>query len=92
MTVAPEDLSMFLEPIAAGTADFVNGTRLVYPMEGEAMPTLNFLGNKAFCLLVSWVSRQRVSDTLCGTKALLRRDYATMPLPEGLKEFSISDR
>jgi hypothetical protein len=66
---------MFLEPIAAGTADFVNGTRLVYPMEGEAMSTLNFLGNKAFCLLVSWVLRQRVSDTLCGTKALLRRDF-----------------
>ena len=81
MTVAPEDLPMFLEPIAGGTADFVNGTRLVYPMAGEAMPTLNFLGNKAFCLLVSWVLRQRVSDTLCGTKALLRRDYATMPLP-----------
>jgi SAM-dependent methyltransferase len=81
MTVAPEDLPMFLEPIAAGTADFVNGTRLVYPMEGEAMPTINFLGNKAFCFLVSWVLRQRVSDTLCGTKALLRRDYAAMPLP-----------
>jgi SAM-dependent methyltransferase len=80
MTVAPEDLPMFLEPIAAGTADFVNGTRLVYPMEGEAMPTINFLGNKAFCFLISWVLRQRVSDTLCGTKALLRRDYAAMPL------------
>jgi SAM-dependent methyltransferase len=81
MTVAPEDLPKFLEPIASGTADFVNGTRLVYPMEGEAMPTVNFLGNKAFCFLVSWVVRQRVSDTLCGTKALLRRDYETMPLP-----------
>jgi len=81
MTVAPEDLPKFLEPIASGTADFVNGTRLVYPMEGEAMPTVNFIGNKAFCFLVSWVLRQRVSDTLCGTKALLRRDYQTMPLP-----------
>ena len=72
MTVAPEDLPKFLEPIASGTADFVNGTRLVYPMEGEAMPTINFVGNKAFCFLVSWVLRQRVSDTLCGTKALLQ--------------------
>jgi len=80
MTVAPEDLPKFLEPIASGTADFVNGTRLVYPMEGQAMPTINFVGNKAFCFLVSWVLRQRVSDTLCGTKALLRRDYQTMPL------------
>lgn len=81
MTVAPEDLPKFLAPLEAGTADFVNGTRLVYPMEGQAMPTANFVGNKAFCLLVSLVLRQRVSDTLCGTKALLRRDYESMPLP-----------
>jgi SAM-dependent methyltransferase len=79
MTVAPEDLPKFLAPLQAGTAEFVNGTRLVYPMEGQAMPTANFVGNKAFCLLVSWVLRQRVSDTLCGTKALLRRDYEAMP-------------
>jgi SAM-dependent methyltransferase len=80
MTVRPEDLPKFLAPIQNGTADFVNGTRLVYPMEGEAMPAANFLGNKAFCLLVSWVMRQRVSDTLCGTKALLRRDYEAIPI------------
>jgi SAM-dependent methyltransferase len=79
MTVAPEDLPKFLAPLQAGTADFVNGTRLVYPMEGHAMPTANFVGNKAFCLLVSLVLRQRVSDTLCGTKALFRRDYESMP-------------
>jgi SAM-dependent methyltransferase len=80
MTVAPEDLPKFLAPLENGTAEFVNGTRLVYPREGRAMPTVNFLGNKAFCFLVSWVLRQRVSDTLCGTKALLRRDFESMPL------------
>jgi hypothetical protein len=80
MTVAPEDLPKFLLPLQAGTAEFVNGTRLVYPMDGGAMPMPNFIGNKVFCLLVSWVLRQRVSDTLCGTKALLRRDYDAMPL------------
>jgi ubiquinone/menaquinone biosynthesis C-methylase UbiE len=81
MTVAPEDLPKFLAPLEAGAADFVNGTRLVYPVESRAMPIVNFAGNKALCLLVSWVVRQRVSDTLCGTKALLRRDYEAMPLP-----------
>ncbi|MBV9687590.1 MAG: glycosyltransferase family 2 protein, partial [Alphaproteobacteria bacterium] len=80
MTVAPEDLPKFLAPLQAGTADFINGTRLIYPMEGQAMPAANFMGNKAFCFLVSWVLRQRVSDTLCGTKALLRRDYESMPM------------
>jgi SAM-dependent methyltransferase len=80
MTVPPEDLPKFLAPLQEGMAEFVNGTRLVYPMEGQAMPAANFLGNKAFCFLVTWVCRQRVSDTLCGTKALFRRDYRAMPL------------
>jgi SAM-dependent methyltransferase len=83
MTVPPEDLPKFLAPLEEGTAEFVNGTRLVYPMEGRAMPTANFLGNKAFCFFASWVLRQRVSDTLCGTKALLRRDYESMPFAGG---------
>lgn len=79
MTVMPEDLPKFLKPLQNGTADFVNGSRLVYPLQGRAMKFLNFLGNKAFCFLVSWIVRQRVSDTLCGTKALLRNDYLQMP-------------
>ena len=79
MTVIPEDLPKFLKPLQNGTADFVNGSRLVYPLRGRAMKFLNFLGNKAFCFLVSWIVRQRVSDTLCGTKALLRNDYLQMP-------------
>jgi len=79
MAVTPEELPKFMTPIQGGTADFVNGTRLVYPMHGRAMKSTNFLGNKAFCFLVSWILRQRVSDTLCGTKALLRADYLRMP-------------
>jgi hypothetical protein len=79
MAVRPEELPKFLKPLQNGTADFVNGSRLVYPMHGRAMKFANFLGNKAFCFLVSWIVRQRVSDTLCGTKALLRQDYLRMP-------------
>jgi SAM-dependent methyltransferase len=74
MTVRPEDLPRFFAPLQNGSADFVNGTRLVYPMAGQAMRLANYLGNKAFCFLVSWIFRQRVSDTLCGTKALFRRE------------------
>lgn len=80
MAVKPEELPKFLKPLESGRADFVNGTRLVYPMQGQAMKFANFLGNKAFCYLTSWVIRQRVSDTLCGTKAFLKRDYRRMPL------------
>ena len=55
--------------------EFANGVRLVYPMEGEAMRFLNFLGNKFFSLAFSWLLGQPIKDTLCGTKALWRRDY-----------------
>jgi ubiquinone/menaquinone biosynthesis C-methylase UbiE len=80
MAVMPEDLPKFVRPLQQGTADFVNGTRLVYPMEGQAMKMINYLGNKAFCYLASWVMRQRVSDSLCGTKALFKRDCVRMPI------------
>ncbi len=80
MAVPPEELPKFLAPLQNGTADFVNGTRLIYPMQGKAMKVANFLGNKAFCYLATKVVRQRVSDTLCGTKAFFRRDYVRMPL------------
>jgi glycosyltransferase involved in cell wall biosynthesis len=80
MAVAPEELPKFLIPLQEGTTDFVNGTRLIYPMHGKAMKVANFLGNKGFCLLASKVLRQRVSDTLCGTKAFFRRDYDRMPI------------
>ncbi|MFH1741184.1 MAG: glycosyltransferase family 2 protein, partial [bacterium] len=76
MTVRPEDLPRFYEPLAGGYADFVNGTRAVYPMEQKAMKFANYFGNKLFSLLVSWIIDQRVSDTLCGTKAFFRKDYS----------------
>ncbi len=78
MAVPPEELPKFFEPLQDGRCDFVNGIRFVYPMEGKAMKTLNFVGNKIFCFLMSWILRQRISDTLCGTKALLRKDYLRM--------------
>lgn len=78
MTVEPAALRRFVEALENGAADFINGTRLVYPMAGKAMRFANFLGNKAFCYLASWILRQRVSDTLCGTKALLRKDFERM--------------
>jgi hypothetical protein len=80
MAVTPEELPKFLTPLQDGTADLVNGTRLIYPMHGKAMKVANFLGNKVFCFLASKVIRQRVSDTLCGTKALLKRDFVRMPI------------
>lgn len=75
LTVPPEDLPKFYHAIASGTGEFINGTRLVYPMEHEAMRFLNVLGNKFFSVALSWLLNQPLKDTLCGTKAILRRDY-----------------
>jgi ubiquinone/menaquinone biosynthesis C-methylase UbiE len=75
LTVPPEDLPRFYEALVSGKGEFVNGVRLVYPMEKEAMRTLNFLGNKFFSLAFSWLLGQPIKDTLCGTKVLWKRDY-----------------
>jgi SAM-dependent methyltransferase len=75
LTVAPEDLPKFYAVVASGLADFVNGVRLVYPMEQEAMRFFNMIGNKFFSTAFSWLLGQPIKDTLCGTKVLLRRNY-----------------
>jgi SAM-dependent methyltransferase len=75
LTVAPEDLPRFLDALTSGKGEFINGVRLVYPMEREAMRFLNFLANKSFSLAFSWLLGQPIKDTLCGTKVLRKRDY-----------------
>ena len=75
LTVPPEDLPRFYEALRSGRGEFINGVRLVYPMEKEAMQGLNFLGNKFFSLAFSWILGQPIKDTLCGTKVLWRKDY-----------------
>jgi glycosyltransferase involved in cell wall biosynthesis len=75
LTVPPEDLPKFYDAIASGHAEFANGSRLVYPMEKEAMQFLNMIANYCFGHAFSWLLGQRVKDTLCGTKVLRREDY-----------------
>lgn len=75
ITVPPEDLPRFYDLMADGSAEFVNGVRLVYPMQDEAMRFLNLLGNKFFSKAFSWLLGQHVRDTLCGTKVVRRADY-----------------
>jgi SAM-dependent methyltransferase len=75
LTVPPEDLPVFYETAVDGQADFLQGTRLVYPMEAGAMRFFNKLGNIAFSRLFTHLLQQPIKDTLCGTKVLWRRDY-----------------
>lgn len=75
LTVPPEDLPRFLAALRANDAEFVNGVRLVYPMEKRAMRFFNLVGNKFFSLAFSWMLGQPIKDTLCGTKVLTRANY-----------------
>jgi SAM-dependent methyltransferase len=75
LTMPPEALPKYHAVIESGKAEFVNGTRLVYPMENEAMRPLNFIANRCFAYLFSYLVNTRMTDTLCGTKVLLRKDY-----------------
>jgi SAM-dependent methyltransferase len=75
MGVLPLDVPKFVDALVRGKGELVNGSRMVYPMEGRAMRFLNLLANKGFALLFSWLLGQQVRDTLCGTKALYREDY-----------------
>tara|TARA_S200000501_G_scaffold91359_2_gene84673 strand:- start:1460 stop:2770 length:1311 start_codon:yes stop_codon:yes gene_type:complete len=74
ISVEPETLPSFFEIIESGHGDFVNGTRLIYPIENKSMRFLNRLGNKFFKFAVSSVIRNPLSDSLCGTK-IFRRSH-----------------
>lgn len=75
LTVRPEELPRFYEALVSGKGEFINGVRLVYPMQEQAMRFLNLLGNKFFSLAFSWLLGQSIKDTLCGTKVLYKRAY-----------------
>jgi SAM-dependent methyltransferase len=78
LTMPPEALPKYHAVIETGKAEFVNGTRLIYPMEHEAMRPLNFIANRFFAYLFSYLVNTRLTDTLCGTKVLLRKDYEVL--------------
>jgi hypothetical protein len=75
LTTPPEDMPKFYHAIAHNHGEFINGCRLVYPMEKQAMRFLNLMGNTFFGWLFTYLLGQRLKDTLCGTKVLFREDY-----------------
>lgn len=75
LTVMPEELPFFFRALVQGHGRFINGSRLIYPMQQLAMRFANILGNKFFSLVFSFLLDQRVKDTLCGTKVLWRKDW-----------------
>jgi SAM-dependent methyltransferase len=83
LTMPPEQLPKFWEAIHSQKGEFINGSRLTYPMEHESMRFLNLVANKIFSFLFTWLLGQRFTDTLCGTKVLRRSDYARLKTAPG---------
>ena len=80
LTVPPEELPKFYNAIVSDHGEYINGSRLVYPMEKKAMRFFNIIGNKTFSILFSFVLGQIYKDTLCGTKVLSREHYEKLSL------------
>jgi ubiquinone/menaquinone biosynthesis C-methylase UbiE len=78
LTTPPEDMPKFYEALKMNKGEFINGCRLIYPMEKQAMRLLNLIANKSFGALFSYLLSQPLKDTLCGTKVLFRKDYETI--------------
>jgi SAM-dependent methyltransferase len=78
LTMPPEQLPKFWEAIHSHKGEFINGSRLTYPIEHESMRFLNLVANKIFSFLFTWLLGQRFTDTLCGTKVLRRSDYVRL--------------
>jgi hypothetical protein len=75
ISVPPEELTRFIDLLRRNACEFANGSRLVYPMEKQAMQFLNLIGNRLFGVAFTFLLGQPVRDTLCGTKALWATDY-----------------
>ena len=75
MTVPAMDMKKFYDAIVENKGDFINGSRLVYPLEKDSMRVLNIFANKFFGMAFSWILNQPIKDTLCGTKVIWRKDY-----------------
>jgi len=75
MTVPSKEMEKFYNAIVENKGEFINGCRLIYPLQKESMRVLNILGNKFFSFAFSAILDQRMKDTLCGTKVLWKKDY-----------------
>ncbi|OGM26064.1 hypothetical protein A3D01_04860 [Candidatus Woesebacteria bacterium RIFCSPHIGHO2_02_FULL_39_13] len=75
LTVDPQELVKFYNAAVNGKGDLIMGSRLIYPMERQAMRLLNYFGNKFFSVAFTFLLGQTIKDTLCGTKVILKKNY-----------------
>ena len=49
LTMPPQLMPRFYEAFLEGHGEIINGSRLLYPMEGEAMRTIKLVWQCVFC-------------------------------------------
>lgn len=68
-------LSKFYATARQNPQALIIGSRFIYPQESGAMRLLNHTGNILFSRIFSVMLKQKITDTLCGTKVLYRKEY-----------------
>ena len=74
-TSVPEDIHYFYDAMRENRFEFIEGSRFVYPLNQQAMPLLNRIGNILFAKWFSWFLGQNVTDVLSGIKAINKKSY-----------------
>jgi len=75
LTIPPQEIELFWKAYITGKGEYINGSRFIYKMQKDSMPLLNILGNRFFGNVFTMILKQRITDTLCGYKAISRKGY-----------------
>lgn len=84
MSVPPLELKRFYNVLASKRADFVNGMRFIYPLEGQRLRQLTIIGNIIFSYLYSLFLNQRVFDPLCSIKGFYKKDFSKLKISKNM--------
>jgi len=75
------ELDKFLDPLIAGDADFVIGTRIKGDIKKEAMPWLHrYIGNPLLTEMLNFLFKTKISDAHCGMRAFTKEALEKMSL------------
>jgi len=75
MTSPPENVRYVYEALRRRHAEFLEGSRFIYPLALNAMPLANQLGNGSFAYFFSWLFGGHLTDVLSGIKAVRKADF-----------------
>jgi len=75
------ELDKFLDPLMAGEADFIMGSRLKGEIQKGAMPWLHqYIGNPLLTGMLNFLFKTKISDAHCGMRAFTKEALEKMNL------------